>query len=94
MDIGEAIEAMRDTAAVRREGWNGKGMWIKLQLVDVNSKMTAPYVYMKTATNDLIPWLCSQSDLLANDWQLVDDEEVAEFEEGKGQTDELEEDNF
>lgn len=82
MDIGEAIEAMRDTAAVRREGWNGKGRWLKLQIPDGNSKMTQPYVYMKTAQNDLIPWLCSQADLLASDWQLVEDEEVAEFEKG------------
>jgi hypothetical protein len=84
MDIGEAIEAMRDMSAVRREGWNGKGMFIKLQIPDGNSKMTQPYVYMKTVSNDLVPWVCSQSDLLANDWQLVDDEEVNAFESGLG----------
>jgi hypothetical protein len=33
--------------------------------------MTLPYVYMFTAQGDLIPWLCSQADLLARDWQVV-----------------------
>lgn len=28
-------------------------------------------VYMKTADNKLVPWLCSQADALAEDWQIV-----------------------
>jgi len=35
-----------------------------------NSKMTLPYVYMRTVYSDLVPWLCSQTDLLASDWRL------------------------
>ena len=29
----------------------------------------APYVTMKTATGEFVPWLCSQTDLLALDWE-------------------------
>lgn len=29
------------------------------------------YVMMKTADDKLVPWLCSQADLLATDWQEV-----------------------
>jgi len=54
---------------VRREGWNGKGMWIALQEPDENSKMTLPYVFMMTTQGELVPWQCSQSDLLATDWE-------------------------
>jgi hypothetical protein len=68
MKIGEAIEAMRAGKHVARGGWNGKRMWLALQVPDEHSKMTLPYVYMKTAQDDLVPWLCSQSDLLAEDW--------------------------
>ncbi len=71
MTIGEAIELMRLGNRVRREGWNGKGMWIAMQFPDALSKMTLPYVYMKTADNHLVPWLCSQTDLLANDWEFA-----------------------
>ena len=55
-----------------RRGWNGKGMWLKLQTPDKNSKMTLPYIYMRTAQGDLVPWLASQTDMLSDDWILVD----------------------
>lgn len=87
MNIGEAVEAMQEGAAVRREGWNGAGMFVKLQVPDANSKMSEPYVYLVHPDKEVvIPWLCSQADLLASDWRLVDDEEV-EKAEGLGETD-------
>jgi hypothetical protein len=55
---------------VCREGWNGKNMYLELQVPDANSKMSLPYVYMRTAQGDLVPWTCSQTDLLATDWQV------------------------
>lgn len=63
---------MRAHNRVARKGWNGKGMWLALQTPDANSKMTEPYVYMSTAQGGLIPWLASQADLLATDWEIVD----------------------
>jgi hypothetical protein len=30
-----------------------------------------PYVAMKTAQGDVVPWLASQSDVLGEDWELV-----------------------
>lgn len=30
-----------------------------------------PYIMMKTATGEFVPWLCSQTDLLADDWEIV-----------------------
>lgn len=30
-----------------------------------------PYVTMKTADGKIVPWLCSQTDLLAEDWQIL-----------------------
>lgn len=71
MDIGTAIAALRRGERVARSGWNGKNMYLELQVPDANSKMTLPYVYMRTAQGDLVPWLCSQTDLLATDWTLA-----------------------
>lgn len=68
LTFGQAIEALQAGEAVARAGWNGKGMWLKLQVPDAHSKMTLPYIYMKTAQGDLVPWLASQSDVLAKDW--------------------------
>ena len=71
MNIGQAVEALRNGCKVARAGWNGKNMYLALQVPDAHSKMSLPYVYMKTADDKLVPWLCSQTDLLAEDWLVV-----------------------
>jgi hypothetical protein len=68
-DFGSAIDELRAGERVQREGWNGKGMWLELQVPDEHSKMTLPYIFMSTAQGDLVPWLASQTDILATDWQ-------------------------
>ncbi|MFL6116748.1 MAG: DUF2829 domain-containing protein [Catenulispora sp.] len=69
MDFGMALEALKDHKRVTREGWNGKGMWLELQVPDAHSKMSRPYIYMSTVDGALVPWVASQSDLLADDWK-------------------------
>lgn len=70
-DFGWALDWLRAGDRVARTGWNGKSMYIEMQFPDDRSKMTLPYIYMKTADNQLVPWLASQTDLLADDWELV-----------------------
>ena len=70
--IGWAISEMRVGKKVQREGWNGPGQYLMLQVPDVNSKMTLPYVYITTVQGDKVPWLCSQTDLLALDWKVIE----------------------
>lgn len=67
--IGWAVKELHNGGHVRREGWNGKGMWLELQTPDEHSKMTRPYMVMSTAQRDLVPWCPDQSDLLATDWE-------------------------
>lgn len=68
LQLGTAIAIMRDGGRVARAGWNGKGMWLALTSPGEGGNMTEPFVYMRTAQGGLIPWLCSQADLLADDW--------------------------
>lgn len=70
-DFGWAIDALKSDKRVARDGWNGRGMWLALQRPDEQSKMTLPYIYMSTVTGDLVPWLASQTDMLAEDWHLA-----------------------
>ena len=67
-DFGWALKQLKRGYRVKRLGWNGKGMYLELQVPDVDSKMTLPYIYMKTADQNLVPWLASQTDMLATDW--------------------------
>lgn len=80
MDIGKAIVELHRGKKLARAGWNGRGIFIKLQVPDANSKMTSPYIYIDTtglstenkdAPKSLVPWLASQTDLLAQDWLVV-----------------------
>ena len=67
-DFGIALDSLRDGRRVARKGWNGQGQWIALQRPDEHSKMSLPYLYIRTVGGDLVPWLASQTDLLAQDW--------------------------
>ena len=71
MNFGSALEALKAGMRVARSGWNGKGLWLELQTPDTHSKMTLPYIFMKTADSNLVPWLASQTDMLTDDWELV-----------------------
>lgn len=71
MDFGQALHALKNGKKVARKGWNGQGMWLNLQVPDEHSKMRRPYIYMKPVDGQLVPWVASQSDLLANDWMIV-----------------------
>lgn len=72
MDFGDALKYLRNGLKVAREGWNGKDMYLALQTPDDHSKMRRPYLYMSPVDGDLVPWVASQSDLLANDWYEVE----------------------
>lgn len=77
-DFGYALEALKAGRGVRREGWNGKGLTVKMQVPDEHSKMTLPYLYIEypeDAANTpgaRCPWLASQTDILAEDWGIVE----------------------
>ncbi len=71
MGFEDALKMIKNNRRAARKGWNGKGMWIELQTPTELSKMSLPYIYMKTADNHLVPWLASQTDILANDWEVL-----------------------
>ena len=80
MNFGQALEDLKIGAKVARMGWNGKGIFIELQVPDEHSKMTSPYIFIDTtgletenpdAPKSRVPWLASQTDMLAEDWVIV-----------------------
>ena len=74
MDFGDVVKKMKNRGGrFARAGWNGRNMHIQLQVPDEHSKMTLPYIYMRTAQGDLVPWLASQTDMLADDWMEVEE---------------------
>jgi hypothetical protein len=72
MDFSQALDLIKAGRKVEREGWNGKGMHIALHEPHEHDKMDLPFVYMQTVQGDHVPWLCSQTDMLAEDWAVVE----------------------
>jgi hypothetical protein len=68
MNFAGALDALLAGKSVSRTGWNAHHQ-LTLQVPDEHSKMTQPYIYMTTAQGARVPWVASQTDLLATDWQ-------------------------
>ncbi len=93
LDFGQALAALKRERWVRRAGWNGKGMHLYLEdrlyrtmpRADAKGRVThtdagkyEPCIVMFTAQQKHQPgWLASQTDMLANDWEIVPYEEMS-----------------
>lgn len=86
LTFGCAIAAMRAGLKVARTGWNGKGMFIYYVPPGRYQPTTTAareffcggpvpyreYIAMKTVDDEVVPWLASQSDILSEDWRIVE----------------------
>ena len=74
----KALKAVKEGKTIQRSGWNGSGLTVKAQFPDAQSKMTLPYLYIEYPKDNKItpgarcPWLASQTDIMANDWSILD----------------------
>jgi hypothetical protein len=87
MTFGEAIEAMKAGASVTRPGWTGKKMWLHIMPSVAFSPFISifaenwdslhevqevpPYVDSAKTVPDVVPWVASHADMLAEDWQKL-----------------------
>lgn len=86
MSFGEALRALKAGSRVARTGWNGKGMFLyhvpansypaqtgaaKAYFGDNAMVPYGAYLAMKTAQDNVVPWLASQTDILAEDWLVL-----------------------
>jgi hypothetical protein len=86
MTFGDALAALKAGKRVERAGWNGKGMFLFLVPGSTFQVNRAPllgiypegttinyhaHIDMKTAQETVVPWLASQTDVLAEDWLVL-----------------------
>ena len=71
LTFSTALLLLKEGKHLRRAGWNGKGQYVALQTPDEHSKMRLPYAYLVNVTGQPVPWVPSQGDLFAEDWQTV-----------------------
>lgn len=83
LTFGQAIEALKNGKRVSRKGWNGKGMFLlyvpseKWGIIDkiglgIPKGNLLSWIGIKTADNKFVPWLASQTDMLAEDWEIIE----------------------
>jgi hypothetical protein len=86
MNYSDALRALKDGKKLQRSGWNGKGMFVFIvpgstftvsrePLLGIYPEGTVinyhAHIDMRTADGQIVPWLCSQTDMLADDWQEI-----------------------
>lgn len=67
MSFSLALSMLKQGARMTRQGWNGANQWVALYHPE-NTDAHLPYLYIKTVSGHTVPWLASQTDLLAEDW--------------------------
>lgn len=87
LNFGDALHMLKLGKKVARAGWNGKGMFLFIvpgstfnvsrpPLLGIYPEGTeinyCPHIDMRTSDGKVVPWLCSQIDALAEDWQVVE----------------------
>lgn len=86
MGFSGAITAIKEGKKLSRHGWNGKDMFVFMVNGSTFNVNRAPllgiypegteinyrsHIDMKTVDGSVVPWVASQTDLLASDWFVV-----------------------
>lgn len=84
--FSEALNQIKAGERLARAGWNGKDMFVFLvpgSVFNVNREPLLSilgdgtevnyrgHIDMRAADGTIVPWIASQTDLLADDWQVV-----------------------
>ncbi len=87
ISFSSALDHLKGGRKIHRTGWNGKGMFLflvegytftvdspaLLEIFPEDAEINyRPYIGMKTSQGDIVPWVASQSDLLTDDWFVIE----------------------
>ena len=86
MDFGKAIQLLKEGKKLQRSGWNGKNQYIELatnisykntnnEIINAEHNAIGNKAIAFVGTSGVqLGWLASQSDMLAEDWRVVENE--------------------
>jgi hypothetical protein len=83
VNFSQALSELKNDKRLSRIGWNNENKWIQLinacsyEIFDIPENYSLePFIIEKTAEQRFVPWVASQSDLLANDWMVVEKDDI------------------
>lgn len=87
LSFEQALQMIKKGKKLARDGWNGKDMFIFL-VPGSEFKVNRPpllgiypegtdikyrsHIDMRTVDGQIVPWVASHSDLLADDWNVIE----------------------
>ena len=86
VNFSQALEKVKAGTKMQRVGWNGKGMFVFLVPGSTFQVSRAPllgiypegaeinyhaHIDLRTSDGQIVPWVPSQTDMLADDWQEI-----------------------
>lgn len=86
LEFSHALMKLKTGSKIARNGWNGKEMFLFLVNGSTFTVNRPPlnviypegtqidyrsHIDMRTADGSIVPWVASQTDLLADDWYLI-----------------------
>jgi hypothetical protein len=77
MEFAMALTALAKGHEVRRAGWDGKDMYLvaaddgTFRIGDRTEGVLSSFIVKKQEDGSFAPWIASQAELLANDWEYV-----------------------
>ena len=87
LNFENALSRLKEGEKIARVGWNGKDMFlyyvppgayepcteIAKSIADPQSGLVpyGGYIALKTAQDNVVPWVPSQTDILERDWMVV-----------------------
>jgi predicted CopG family antitoxin len=85
VSFSKVLKEVKAGKKIARKGWNGNGMFVyyvgedKYKAKTKAAKKTfgkcvpyLPYLALKTVDDNVVPWTISQTDVLAEDWYIID----------------------
>lgn len=72
-DFSIALQLLKQGKKLARKGWAGKGLYVQLHKGgDFEFSEILPFFVLKNSLNSFNTWVPSVSDLLAEDWEVVE----------------------
>lgn len=68
MNFSEALDLIKRGKFLCRLGWNGKEQYVFL--ISCKGTSIRPHILFRACDGSVVPWVASQTDLLADDWEL------------------------